>query len=52
MERRVDGSVLVAKAIVWVAAKALEFVPVIGPVVKVVSFVNDVAEIRKAYSEP
>jgi len=51
MERRVDGSVLFARAIVWVAAKALEMVPVVGPVFQVVNFVNDVAELKKASND-
>jgi hypothetical protein len=46
-----DTSVLIAKAIVWVAGRAFEFVPVIGPVFRVVNFVNDVAQIRQAYGE-
>ena len=41
-------SVVVARLIVMFAGRALEFVPVIGPVVKVINFVNDVAELRKA----
>ena len=48
MKRSTDNSVLVAKAIVWVAGKALEFVPVIGPFVRVVNFVKDVAEVNTA----
>lgn len=50
--RRDDTSVLFARALVWVAGKAIESAPVIGPIFKVVNFVNDVAEIRKAYAEP
>jgi hypothetical protein len=46
-----DTSEFIAKAIVWVGCRAFEFVPVVGPVFRVVNFVNDVAEIRKAYGE-
>ena len=45
-----DASELIAKAIVWAAGQALQIVPVIGPVFRVVGFVNTVAEIRKAYA--
>jgi hypothetical protein len=41
---------LIAKVLVWVAGRAIETVPVIGPIVKAVKFVNDVAEIRRAYA--
>jgi hypothetical protein len=46
-----DSTVLIAKAIVWVAGKAIEYVPIVGPVFKIVNFLNDVAEIRQAYSK-
>ena len=51
MNRSTDSSVVIARAIVWLAGRALEAVPVIGPVIKVVNFVNDVAELKKATAE-
>jgi hypothetical protein len=50
--RRNEPTVLIARALVWVAGRAIECAPVIGPIFKVVNFVNDVAELRKAYAEP
>lgn len=41
---------MIAKALIWVAGKAIESMPVIGPVFKVLSFVNDVAELRRTKS--
>jgi hypothetical protein len=41
---------MIAKALVWVAGKALESAPVIGPILKVINFVNEVSEVRKAYT--
>ena len=47
MKTRTDASVLIAKAIVWVAGRALESIPVVGPIFRVVNFVNDIAELKK-----
>jgi len=40
---------LIAKALIWVASKALESAPVIGPIFKVIMFVNDLSEARRSY---
>ena len=37
---------MIAKAVVWAAGKALESMPVIGPIFKVLKFVNEMAELR------
>ena len=40
----------IAKAFIWAAGKALESAPVIGPIIKVINFVNEVSEVRRTYA--
>ncbi len=36
-----------SKILLWFAGKAIESLPVIGPVIKVINMVNDIAEVRR-----
>jgi hypothetical protein len=39
---------LLSKVLVWAAGRAIESLPVIGPIFKVVNLVNEIAEVRRA----
>jgi len=41
---------LLAKVLFWVAGKAIESLPVIGPIYKMINLVNDIAEMSRAYA--
>jgi hypothetical protein len=39
---------LLSKVLIWFAGKAIESLPVIGPILKVIKLINDITEVSRA----